>query len=74
MILKHLSGNVRQSFQNGLILKFVIGSILENGFEITLRSCWMFWVFSTFHFFQKILSDEIETICLKMKVISSKMF
>ena len=37
MILKHFSANVRQSLQNGLILKFAIGR-LENGFKAVLRS------------------------------------
>ena len=65
--LKPSSGKLRQSNENYLNPKLVIGGILENGFEATLRSkmnvlnIWK-WHFSVFW---KILSDEVKTVFWK---------
>ena len=67
--LKLFSEKVRQSTEKYLNLKLVIGSILENGFEATLRSKMnglSIWK-SDFALFFKFISDKIETVFWKSK-------
>ena len=68
--LKPFSGKVRQSLQDQLNSKLVIGSFLENGFEATLRKktkCSEHLERKIYSFLQ-FLSDEVETIFWESKV------
>ena len=67
--LKPFSGKANQSLQNGFILKFARESILEIGFEATLKSKtnvlsvwkWIFYFFCTF------FSEQVENVCGESK-------
>ena len=74
--LKPLSGKRRQSFRNYLSQNLVIGSFLENGFEVTLSSkvnvlsVWKNHIPN----FGKFLSDEVETNFRESEAKRSKLF
>ena len=74
--LKPFSGKVRQSAQNYLNQKSVVGSFLENGFEATLSSKTNVLTVWKKHFsmFWKFLSDEVETIFRESEAKRSKLF